>query len=93
MKPEQFGRITKALADPRRFELLERIAAKKECACSTLAAELPVTAATISHHLKELSDAGLVTVRREAKFAYYQAETDTLSEYLRELSRRLKVKN
>jgi ArsR family transcriptional regulator len=63
--------ILKALADPRRFELLERIA-KAGCplGCSEARAALPISAATLSHHIKELETAGLIQVRREGKFHF-----------------------
>lgn len=63
--------ILKALADPRRFELLERIA-KNACplGCAEARAALPISAATLSHHVKELEVAGLIEVRREGKFHY-----------------------
>ena len=63
--------ILKALADPRRFELLERIA-KAGCplGCAQALAALPISAATLSHHIKELETAGLIDVRREGKFHY-----------------------
>lgn len=63
--------ILKALADPRRLELLERIA-KAGCplGCAQALAALSISAATLSHHVKELETAGLIHVRREGKFAY-----------------------
>jgi ArsR family transcriptional regulator len=63
--------ILKALADPRRFELLERIA-KARCplGCTQARAALPISAATLSHHIKELEAAGLIDVRREGKFHF-----------------------
>jgi ArsR family transcriptional regulator len=63
--------ILKALADPRRFELLERIA-KSSCplGCAQALAALPISAATLSHHIKELETAGLIHVRREGKFHF-----------------------
>lgn len=63
--------MLKALADPRRFELLERIA-KASCplGCAQARAALPISAATLSHHIKELETAGLIAVRREGKFHY-----------------------
>ena len=54
-------RITKALADPIRFEIFQRIAASDEMACSLLKSKLPISAATLSHHIKELTNAGLIT--------------------------------
>lgn len=63
--------ILKALADPRRFELLERIA-KAGCplGCAQARAALPISAATLSHHIRELETAGLIEVRRDGKFHY-----------------------
>jgi ArsR family transcriptional regulator len=63
--------IFKALADPHRFELLLQIA-KAGCplGCSQALASLPISAATLSHHIKELESAGLIDIRREGKFAY-----------------------
>lgn len=63
--------ILKALADPRRFELLEKIA-KAGCplGCSEARAALPISAATLSHHIKELETAGLIDIRREGKFHF-----------------------
>ena len=63
--------VLKALADPRRFELLERIA-RHRCplGCSEALAEMPISAATLSHHIKELETAGVIEVRREGKYAF-----------------------
>jgi ArsR family transcriptional regulator len=76
VKPTRLSRarrtaILKALADPRRFELLERIA-KAGCplGCAQALAALPISAATLSHHIKELETAGLIDVRREGKFHF-----------------------
>lgn len=63
--------ILKALADPRRFQLLEKIArAGCPLGCTQARAALPISAATLSHHIKELETAGLIHVRREGKFHF-----------------------
>jgi len=63
--------LLKALADPRRFELLEKIArAGCPLGCTQARAALPISAATLSHHIKELETAGLIAIRREGKFLY-----------------------
>ena len=63
--------ILKALAEPRRFQLFEKIA-KAGCplGCSQARAALPISPATLSHHIKELETAGLIDVRREGKFHF-----------------------
>lgn len=63
--------VLKALADPRRFELLESIA-KAACplGCAQARAAMPISPATLSHHIKELETAGLISVRRDGKFHY-----------------------
>lgn len=63
--------ILKALADPRRFELLERIA-RAQCplSCTQARTTLPISAATLSHHIKELETSGIISIRREGKFHY-----------------------
>lgn len=89
MDPEQFTRIAKALADPRRFELLQRIAAEEEVGCMVLAEEFPISQATISHHLRDLAEAGLVLVRRESKYGYCRVRRDVFAAYVEELQRRV----
>jgi ArsR family transcriptional regulator len=90
MTPKQFQQVAKALADPQRFAILERIAAARgELPCKTIVQELPISQATVSHHLKELSDAGLIDLRREAQCAYLSLRKPTLEAYRRELKRRL----
>ncbi|HEY1898035.1 MAG TPA: metalloregulator ArsR/SmtB family transcription factor [Terracidiphilus sp.] len=63
--------ILKALADPKRFELLERIA-KSSCplGCSVVRPALAISPATLSHHIKELETAGLINVERQGKFHF-----------------------
>ena len=72
--------ILKALADPHRFELLQYIA-KSACplGCSQARASLPISAATLSHHIKELESAGLISVRREGKFHYLSLRLGALA--------------
>jgi len=86
---EQFQRIAKALADPRRFEILEHIAKQAEVGCRRLCGCFPVRQATISHHLKELASAGLVESRREGQFVYYRTRPAVLDAYMTELRRRV----
>ena len=89
MDSDQFQRVAKALADPRRFEILEHIARQAEVGCRRLCGCFPVRQATISHHLKELASAGLVESRRDGQFVYYRTRPAVLDEYMAELRRRV----
>lgn len=68
---EQVARIGKALASPKRLELLEMLA-QGEKSVDVLAAELSIDIKLASAHLKALRDARLVTSRREGKFIHYR---------------------
>ena len=80
--------ILKALADPTRFELLERIA-KANCplGCSDIRLALAKSAATLSHHIKELETAGLIEVTREGKFHFLALRPGVLDALIVCLSR------
>jgi ArsR family transcriptional regulator len=92
MDRESFTRISRALADPTRMEIFERIAGQAEVACACLANEFEISQPTISHHLKELSAAGLIKPRREAKFCFYRADRSIWAEYLAEMRRRVPLR-
>jgi ArsR family transcriptional regulator len=85
---KQFELIAKALADPRRMQLLEVIAGEAECPCQRLRQEFPVSKATISHHIKELVRAGLIDARRDGQFLNCEVRRDMLEAYAAELLRR-----
>jgi DNA-binding transcriptional ArsR family regulator len=74
-------KITKALADPTRFRILQAIAAAGETCCGELAKRFPITQATCSQHLKILAEAGLVTMRREGQFNHYRLVREILDAY------------
>lgn len=89
LAPGQFERIAKALSDPRRFKVLQTIAASgEECAYQRICKKVPVTKATISHHLKELVRAGLVESVRDGQYVHACIRREVLEAYTSELLRR-----
>jgi ArsR family transcriptional regulator len=65
----------KALADPTRLDIFRLIAVQEApiCACDVVD-RFDVSQPTISHHLKVLREAGLITVSRRGVWAYYAAD-------------------
>jgi ArsR family transcriptional regulator len=61
----------KALGDPTRVAIVNRLAAGECCVCD-LNAAFDLSQPTISHHLRVLRDAGLVESRRRGTWAYYR---------------------
>ena len=68
LAPREIRAISRVLADPRRFQILRHIASQSCAACSDLRLAFPITAATLSHHLKELESCGLIETARRGKF-------------------------
>lgn len=79
---ERLHQIARALADPRRLDLLRRISRGGETSCESLRCSCPVTAATVSHHMKELESAGLVESTRDGRSVRYTLRRDVLDAYL-----------
>ncbi len=80
--------IFKALGDPRRMEIVERLGAcETGAACGDMRDCLPISAATLSHHIKELETAGLIHIEREGKFARLSLRRDVWQAFLADLQR------
>lgn len=68
----------RALADPTRVGIVNRLAGADEVCVCDLTAAFELSQPTISHHLRVLRDAGLVTARRRGTWAYYRLVPDAI---------------
>lgn len=87
MIERQLLKVSKALSDETRLRLLREITRNGEISCGELARRFPVTQATVSHHLKILEGAGLVTARRDGQFHYFRAVPEALDAFREGLGR------
>jgi len=71
IKQEQIARFAKALGHPTRIAILHFLAARDSCFFGDIYDELPIAKATVSQHLKELKDAGLIQGEIEAPKVRY----------------------
>lgn len=70
-KQEQLARFAKAMAHPTRIAILNFLAKQESCYFGDIHEELPIAKATVSQHLKELKDAGLIQGEVEAPKVKY----------------------
>ena len=66
MTREEVANICKAMSDANRLRIIEMLTSGEKCGCELLE-ELQVTQPTLSHHMKVLSDCGLVSSRKDGK--------------------------
>jgi len=86
MNSKELAKIFKALSNENRLEIYKEIAKlenvdyeqKCECSISELLSCLKIGAPTISHHLKELSNADLITTEKNGKFLMAHINKETL---------------
>jgi ArsR family transcriptional regulator len=87
MNRSQIEKISKALADKTRLRIFGAVSATQRMNCGEIVSLRGVTPATVSHHLKVLSEAGLIDCRREGQFVYSEAVPETITSYTRALAK------
>src|SRR6266542_6239250 len=73
-------RVLKALADPKRFKMVQEIAAAGELPCGQVGERFPLSQPTISHHLKILTDAGVIVVREAGQQHFITVNVDLIAQ-------------
>lgn len=89
MNSKKMARVMKALSNPNRLDLYLEILKKceasfttecRECLVSDIMGSFKIGAPTISHHLKELADADLITTERKGKFLVARINEKTIED-------------
>ena len=71
----QDAKVFKAFCDPNRLRILDILKSGEHCACKLLDI-LDVSQSTLSHHMKLLTDAKIVNVRKDGKWSHYSLSKD-----------------
>jgi ArsR family transcriptional regulator len=78
---ERLASVAKALSEPIRVQILDVVRRSEEDVCQCeLIALFDIKQSLLSHHMRKLTDAGLVTVERRHKWAYYSIAPDAFQE-------------
>ncbi len=67
---EKNAKVFKAFCDANRLKIMHMLQSGEKCACQLLT-ELNVGQPTLSHHMKILCDAGIVSARKDGKWMHY----------------------
>ena len=76
---EQLAAAFKALGDPTRVGIVNRLARSGEVCVCVLTEEFDLSQPTISHHLRILREAGLVDGTKRGKWSYYSVRPETIA--------------
>ncbi|MEG1999917.1 MAG: metalloregulator ArsR/SmtB family transcription factor [Evtepia sp.] len=72
--------ICKAIGDTNRLQIIKMLSEGEKCGCKLLE-QFEITQPTLSHHMRILTDCGLVAVRKEGKWSHYSLSCDTLAAF------------
>jgi DNA-binding transcriptional ArsR family regulator len=78
----QAVKVYKALGEPTRLKIARLLVHEGNLCCSDIGGKLETIAgSTLSHHLKQLTDCGLLTYRKDGTYYYYSVNRDVASKY------------
>ena len=75
-------KISKVLSDKNRIEIIKQLSDEEICACNLLE-HLKIKQPTLSHHMKQLSEAKLVTINKKSTWSYYTLNKEKINEYIK----------
>ena len=84
----KLARVFKSLCDPKRLKIVDMLSDGEKCACELLE-HFQISQPTLSHDLKQLTDAGVINSRRDGQRTLYSLNTDALKRMQQRLIRML----
>ncbi|WP_125714798.1 ArsR/SmtB family transcription factor [Companilactobacillus kedongensis] len=78
MDYENFSKQLKAISDPNRLKIIDLLSCGTLCACDLLE-HFEFTQPTLSHHMKILQEAGIVSAKRVGKWQHYTLESSFIA--------------
>lgn len=86
MTAKDIERISKALADPTRLTILQAVRKSGCMQCADIRDMIDLAQPSISHHLKQLTEAGLLIITKEGRNVRYTIDNEVLNGYTKFLS-------
>ncbi|QEM10515.1 MULTISPECIES: ArsR/SmtB family transcription factor [Mucilaginibacter] len=90
---QDLSMVAKALSHPARIAIMRILAQHKHFTCGEIVEILPLAQPTVSHHLKELMDARLITVAIDGKKSLYDVNWPTWNRYTAQFENMLSAIN
>ncbi len=82
MDNKQFERISKALGDPHRIKIMQQVGKSPGCMqCADIVDMIDLTQSAISHHIKQLTDSGLLIAEKEGRNIKYAVDKEVVAAY------------
>jgi len=85
MDYESYAKVMKALSDPKRVQIIDMLSNGELCACDILE-QFDFTQPTLSHHIKVLLNAGLVTVEKKGTWHHYSLNEKCINQLVSDTS-------
>ncbi len=83
---QKVARVFKALSHPARIEILQVLAEKQQCICGEIVEILPLAQSTVSQHLKELKEVGLIKGEIDGAKSCYCINWEVLHDFFQSYS-------
>lgn len=82
IKLKDIERISKALGDPHRLKMLQEINKRGWMSCTDVCELMALAQSSVSHHAKQLVDAGLVVAEKEGRHVRYAIDKEVFNDYM-----------